>query len=127
MFETSDKVPFFRRECLQRGLCSSVLYTYVKGYKMLEESRNKINKIDEQMASLFEERMQTVEEIAAVKMEHDMPIYDAAREQEIIDSKSKLISNDAYRPYYKEFIQDIMNISKEYQQHIMDDNRRLDQ
>ncbi len=94
---------------------------------MLQEARNKINKIDEQMASLFEERMQTVEEIAAVKMEHDMPIYDAAREQEIIDSKSKLISNDAYRPYYKEFIQDIMNISKEYQQHIMDDKRRLDQ
>ena len=93
---------------------------------MLQEARNKINNIDERMAGLFEERMMAVEEVAEYKSKHNMPIYDAAREQEIIDSKSKLISKDEYKPYYKEFIQDLMNISKEYQQHIIGDNGRKD-
>ena len=54
-------------------------------------SREKINKIDEQMARLFAERMEAVSEIADFKAENNLPILDASREEQIIDKNSAFI------------------------------------
>ena len=41
--------------------------------KDLKEIRTKINKIDEQMAKLFEERMNASKEVASYKISHPRP------------------------------------------------------
>lgn len=81
----------------------------------LEEARSKINDVDKQMAALFEERMQAVEDVIAYKLEHHMDVLDASREQQVIEKNSQYINHSAYITYYKDFIQDVMKISRNYQ------------
>lgn len=81
----------------------------------LEKARIEINDIDRDMARLFEKRMKAVEDVILFKLENDMPIFDKSREMEVIDKNSSYINNCLYVDYYKMFIKDLMDISKEYQ------------
>lgn len=86
----------------------------------LDETRKTINKIDEQMAQLFESRMKAAEEVAKYKVEHALPIFDATREAELIEKNSKYIKDDTIREYYINFLQSTMNISKKYQSRLIE-------
>ena len=59
---------------------------------ILDEAREKINAIDEQMAQLFEQRMQTVEDVIRYKREHQMPVLDSAREQAVSVMRKAIVS-----------------------------------
>ena len=85
----------------------------------LEEARKNINRIDKEMAHLFEERMRCVEDVIVYKMENGMKVLDSTREKEVIEKNLKLIENSEFREYYREFIQDMMDISKKYQEKII--------
>ena len=86
----------------------------------MNELRKQINKIDEQMAKLFEERMNCAKKIGEYKKEHALPIYDETRELELINKNSKFIESDEIREYYVDFLQSTMNISKRYQSKIIE-------
>lgn len=88
--------------------------------KTLEEARVIIDEVDEQIAKLFEKRMEAVESVIAYKLQHDLPIFDEKREQEVIRKNVARIENEAYKPYFKEFLQQTMDISKKYQKMIID-------
>lgn len=81
----------------------------------LEEARLKINAIDKQMAALFEERMACVGQVAEFKKERGLPIFDASRENDVIQKNTGHIKNDIFKPYYIDFLKDMMNVSKSYQ------------
>lgn len=84
----------------------------------LKEARKKINEIDAQMAKLFEERMKVSEDVALYKKEHALPIFDEAREKEVIAKNVEFIEEDIYKEYYVPFIQNTMDISKQYQERL---------
>ena len=81
----------------------------------LQSARKKINEIDAQMAKLFEERMQTVEEVIAYKLAHQMEILDSAREAQVIEKNTEYIQDTTYKGYYTEFITEVMRLSRAYQ------------
>ncbi len=81
----------------------------------LDNVRKKINLIDQEMAKLFEERMNSAKEVAEYKIKYAMPIYDASREAEVINNNSKYIEDDVIREYYVSFMKQTMDISKRYQ------------
>ena len=85
----------------------------------LLDARKKINEIDEQMAKLFEERMEAANKVAEYKIKHALPIYDQSREQEVISRNSKFINDDIIKEYYVNFLKETMNISKQYQSRLM--------
>ncbi|WP_270749763.1 chorismate mutase [Fusobacterium hominis] len=84
----------------------------------LENARIEINKIDKEMAKLFEQRMKAVEDVIEYKIENNMDIFDSSREKEVIEKNTKLLENDKYSKYYVEFIENLMSISKKYQKKI---------
>ena len=88
----------------------------------LQEARNLINEIDDKMAKLFEERMQAVEKVIVYKMEHGLAIFDESREKEVIDKNMQKVSS-IYQEYYVKFLKEMMDISKQYQQQIMEENK----
>ena len=51
----------------------------------LEKARLAINEADAQIAQLFEKRMHAVEDVVAYKMENGLPVFDGAREKEVIE------------------------------------------
>lgn len=85
----------------------------------LEEARKNINRIDKEMAILFQERMRCVEDVIEYKIENKMKILDSTREKDVIERNLSLVDNIKYKEYYREFIQNIMDISKKYQGEIL--------
>lgn len=85
----------------------------------LEQARNSINKIDVQMASLFVKRMEAVSQVLSYKQENNLPVFDAVREAQVIENNTMLISDKEYKSYYHEFINNLMDISKQYQRSLL--------
>ena len=89
----------------------------------LEDARKQINIIDEEMANLFEKRMQAVEDVIRYKQEHQMQVLDTSREQFVIERNTKFIQKEQYKESYIAFITDIMSISRKYQQSIINQDK----
>lgn len=85
----------------------------------LTAARETIGEIDKQMASLFEKRMQAVKIVAEHKKENGLPIFDLAREQQLIKRNSALVENEEIKEYYISFQKDVMDISKRMQHRIL--------
>ena len=89
----------------------------------LTQAREIINRVDREMARLFEERMGAAALIAEYKMERGLPIYDAAREEEVVKRGSEAIENDEVREYYVNFLKNTMAVSRAYQARIIEGMR----
>lgn len=89
----------------------------------LDNARKEINCIDKQIASLFEKRMDAVGKVAEYKREHGIPVEDKLREQAIIENNSGFIHNEEYKPYYINFQNALMDVSKSYQHRLLDGMR----
>lgn len=85
----------------------------------IEQARARINEIDQKMADLFCQRMRAVETIAQYKKERGLQPYDAEREKEVIRNASQYIDDEVLRQYYVSFLQSNMDISKKYQQRLL--------
>ncbi len=81
----------------------------------LKELRNEIDHIDETIRKAFLERMRLVERIATVKMNQDVPVYDASREQAIMHTNLEFVQDEEMKHYYEQVLEKIMQVSKEYQ------------
>ena len=86
----------------------------------LDQARSDINRIDAEMARLFEQRMQAAAEIAAYKQEHGLPVKDAAREAALIERNCSYIEEDTLRQPYTQFLRNTIDISCDYQRSLMD-------
>lgn len=85
----------------------------------IEKSRKKINEIDNQLSSLFSQRMQVAKEIAEYKREYGLPVKDESREKEL---KARLLSaydNDETRSLYARFIDNMLTLSCDYQSSLL--------
>lgn len=80
----------------------------------LSELRKKLNKIDDEMAALFKERMDTVLEVAKLKEKTDLPVYDRARERDIL-SRVTDITGKEYESYTKILYSTLFDVSRSYQ------------
>lgn len=85
----------------------------------LTSAREEIGEIDKQMATLFEKRMQAVKIVAEHKKENGLPVFDLAREQQLIKRNSALVEDEKIREYYISFQKDVMDISKRMQHRIL--------
>lgn len=85
----------------------------------LDVAREKINQVDEAMLKLFEERMQAVQMVAEYKKENHLPVFDASREQSIIEKNISMLNNKALEDYYRIFFEGVLKSSKEYQKELI--------
>ena len=85
----------------------------------LIECRKKIDEIDKKMAELFQDRMKVVESVAQYKIDNHIEVLDGDREKEVVDKNLKYISDEKYIQIYKEYIINLMDISKAYQKVII--------
>ena len=81
----------------------------------LNEARKVVSKVDAEMAKLFEERMEAVRDIAEYKTARGLPVEDKERELSLIDDMSQRIEDDEIRPFYVSFLQNTMEVSKNWQ------------
>ena len=80
----------------------------------LQEFREKLDQIDDQMVDLFSHRMRLVSQVAAYKKENGLPILDSGRERQIINRLS-LQAGEDLEHYVKALYQAIFSASRSYQ------------
>ena len=85
----------------------------------LQESREVIRQVDEEMAKLFVKRMEAVRSVAAYKKERGLPIEDKEQEARVIKGRSALVEDPELRSFYVNFLQDTMDVSKRWQHYLM--------
>ena len=85
----------------------------------LEQARQTIDRVDREMARLYEQRMDAVKDVLSYKKENNLPVFDGTREAQVLEKHKEYIHNDAYMPYYMEFLKDVMKNSKEYQKSLL--------
>ena len=76
--------------------------------------RQEIDLIDIELKQLFLKRMSIIKKITEYKRENNIAITDITRETEMFHTLLIDI-NDNDKKYYKEFLSNIIKISKEYQ------------
>ena len=84
----------------------------------LELLRENITKTDEAMAGLFALRMKFSAAIAEYKKENGLPVRDPLREEENLRNGEARVEEDL-RPYYQEFLQKCMELSRAYQESLL--------
>ena len=62
--------------------------------KDIETLRKEINQLDDQLAAIFAQRMQTALAIAAYKKENNLPVLDRGREREILSRVTARCGDD---------------------------------
>lgn len=86
----------------------------------LERCRAEIDRIDTEMAKLFQERMKVCHAVADYKKANALPIYDEARENAILASKASRVADAELQPYYVDFMKDVMKTSRRYQSALLE-------
>ncbi len=81
--------------------------------------RERINEIDEQMAALFKERMETVSKVAEYKKEKGLPVSDSSREKAILDRFLSRDYDESFKKDLKDFLESEMFISRRSQERLI--------
>ncbi|MBS6183694.1 MAG: prephenate dehydratase [Clostridium celatum] len=90
----------------------------------LSECRNEIDKIDKELVELFEKRMNVAINVAKYKIENNIPIFNGAREAEVIEKNVNRLNNKEYSRLTEKFFTHLMELSRSLQADIIDGNNK---
>jgi len=81
----------------------------------LKDYRDKLDQIDDQLVSLFKQRMETVKDVAEYKKEHNTPVLASNREREILYRVTGLCGEEL-QEYTKILYSTLLELSRDYQE-----------
>lgn len=82
----------------------------------LSEARAEIDAVNSALIPLLERRLDAVCEVMAYKRSHDMAVLDNNREAAVLDAVAAEVQNPDYKEAVRAIFQDIMDVSKDYEQ-----------
>ncbi len=98
-----------------------------KGKKMrdLTELRRELDKVDKQLAALFEERMKLCGEVAEYKIENNRKVFDREREEAKLNAVRDLVEGDINKKGVAELFTQLMSISRKLQYRMLSEHSEL--
>ncbi|MGY3778448.1 chorismate mutase [Isobaculum melis] len=87
---------------------------------MLAKQRAQIDAIDQKLVQLLEMRLKVVEEVAVIKKENQLPIFDKAREANLLAQVALKVEDSTYTGAIEEIFQYLLKVSKEQQKASME-------
>lgn len=91
----------------------------------LEDYRKEIDSIDRELISLFEKRMNVAIKVGEYKKERNLPVFNAKREEEVIEKNIHLLHNKKYNDITRDFFEKIMELSRSLQADLMYNNKDI--
>ncbi|MDY4252093.1 MULTISPECIES: prephenate dehydratase [unclassified Clostridium] len=89
----------------------------------LEDYRREIDSIDRELIALFEKRMNVAIKVGEYKKERNLPIFNAKREEEVIEKNINLLNNREYSEITRNFFEKVMELSRSLQADLMERNK----
>ncbi|HOK49827.1 MAG TPA: chorismate mutase [Sedimentibacter sp.] len=74
----------------------------------LKRFRKEIDKIDREIVKLLEKRFILVSDLGIYKKKQNLPVYDEAREKEVLESCRDMLENKEYSKYIDDIYLQIM-------------------
>ncbi len=87
--------------------------------RTLEQSRVALDAVDREIVRLFEERMSIARDVARYKIAHDMPVLDASREKQVLDSRAAMLRDPAWADSVRKLYEEIMALSRAEQEKLV--------
>lgn len=81
----------------------------------LQDYRNQLDQIDDQLVALFRQRMETVRQVADYKKEHNTPVLAAGRERDILYRVTGL-GGEELQEYTRILYVTLLELSRDYQE-----------
>ena len=81
----------------------------------LQDYRAQLDQIDDQLAALFKQRMETVKNVADYKKEHNTPVLAASRERDILYRVTGACGEEL-QEYTKILYSTLLELSRDYQE-----------
>ncbi len=114
------KINFYDNKSTKCGIIKSIrIHRGVALMDLLIQAREKIDKIDREMARLFCERMDAVKCVVQYKKQSGKGVLDKTREEAVVNKNLKLLNNAEYAEFYEDFIRHNMSISRDMQMRIL--------
>lgn len=82
----------------------------------LEELRQKINQIDDELIKLLEKRIDLVSKVASYKLETGKAVLDSKREETILNKVAEAVESPVYRDVIVNTFTDMMKHSRAFQE-----------
>ena len=82
----------------------------------LEELRQKINQIDDELIKLLEKRMDLVSKVASYKLETGKAVFDSKREETILNKVAEAVESPVYKDVIVNTFTDMMKHSRAFQE-----------
>lgn len=92
----------------------------------LEYYRGEIDKIDTQLISLMEKRMDVAKCIGTIKLNEGLRVLDEAREKKVLASRMDKVENPEYESVIEEFFVNVMALSRSVQQKLIASHQMRD-
>lgn len=90
----------------------------------IQNFREEIDKIDEELVRLFNKRMNVIKEVAEFKKESKTPLYDGERERQLI-AKAAERSDEDTELYTRVLFSTLTNVSRAYQSRVLNSDKQL--
>lgn len=87
--------------------------------KNLEQVRRKIDEIDSALADLYAQRMEAAREVARIKIAADLPVFDGAREEAVLQKAESRMDDPVLKKPFRILMKTMMDQSKELQRSMM--------
>lgn len=82
----------------------------------LDNARRELDKIDSEIAKLYEKRMHVISQVAQIKKQAGLPTYDKSREADMKIKRVNGLDDQSLAPYYPEVLDAFLSASKKYQE-----------
>ena len=90
----------------------------------LQEARQNINAVDEELVALFKKRMSLAKEIGEAKKESGTPVFDRSRERDVLNRVCDLAGKD-FESYVRVLYNTLFDVSRAYQRQIIGSHSAL--
>lgn len=84
--------------------------------KELQELRQELDQLDREMVVLFERRMALSRQVAQYKLKRGLPVLDASREAQVLDSRAAMLSDASLAPALRKLFETVMALSRDEQE-----------
>lgn len=91
----------------------------------LDDYRREIDSIDRELISLFEKRMDIAVKVAEYKKKNNLPIFNAKREDEVIEKNLNKLNNSLYTDIAGCFFENLMELSRALQGNIIQNSKNV--
>lgn len=87
----------------------------------LEQYRKEIDEIDRELTRLVEQRFNVAKKVASYKIQQQLPVLDASREEQVIKRNQERLIQSEYESEIADFYNELMRISRNIQEKMLNE------